>query len=198
MQLRPKRARNRICAPRHAQKAAAATTPADTRTPEGRGAERRLRVNYRYYNPTDGRWTRRDPIGIEGGKKIVYTKVGRDAVVNSNGMTVRDHEMQHVNIASSYWDAFVSESKKMEGCYCSLECVTLGMLVTKYAYLLNQGYSIRDNALYDIKEYGENRGGEILSELTAKYNKALSIIQENRPQYNEYMKQYQESKCSKM
>ena len=23
--------------------------------------------NYRYYSPTDGRWTRRDPIGIEGG-----------------------------------------------------------------------------------------------------------------------------------
>ena len=23
--------------------------------------------NFRYYNPTDGRWTRRDPIGIEGG-----------------------------------------------------------------------------------------------------------------------------------
>ena len=23
--------------------------------------------NYRYYNPTDGRWTRRDPIGIRGG-----------------------------------------------------------------------------------------------------------------------------------
>ena len=25
------------------------------------------RINYRYYNPTDGRWTRRDPISIEGG-----------------------------------------------------------------------------------------------------------------------------------
>ena len=70
MLLRPKRARNRICAPRHAQKAAAATTAADTRTLEGRGAERRLRVNYRYYNPADGRWTRRDPIGIEGGVNL--------------------------------------------------------------------------------------------------------------------------------
>lgn len=25
------------------------------------------RINYRYYNPSDGRWTRRDPIGIKGG-----------------------------------------------------------------------------------------------------------------------------------
>ena len=32
--------------------------------PEGRGAERRLRVNYRYYNPADGRWTRKDPIEV--------------------------------------------------------------------------------------------------------------------------------------
>ena len=133
-----------------------------------------------------------------GGKKIVYTEVGRDAVVYPNGMTVRDHEMQHVNITSGYWDAFVSESKKMEGCYCSLKCVTLGLLVTKFAYLLNQGYSMRDNALYDIKAYGKNWGGEIFSELTAIYNKALDIIRENRNQYNEYMKQYQDSKCSKM
>ena len=34
--------------------------------PGGREAVGRLRVNYRYYNPRDGRWTRRDPIGIEG------------------------------------------------------------------------------------------------------------------------------------
>ena len=27
----------------------------------------RVRINYRYYNPTDGRWTRRDPMGIVGG-----------------------------------------------------------------------------------------------------------------------------------
>ena len=26
--------------------------------------------NYRYYNPLDGRWTRRDPIGIEGGVNL--------------------------------------------------------------------------------------------------------------------------------
>ena len=26
--------------------------------------------NYRYYNPRDGRWTRRDPFGIEGGKDL--------------------------------------------------------------------------------------------------------------------------------
>ena len=40
--------------------------------PGGREAVGRLRVNYRYYNPTDGRWTRRDPIGVEGGYNL-YT-----------------------------------------------------------------------------------------------------------------------------
>ena len=30
----------------------------------------RVRVNFRYYNPTDGRWTRRDPAGIEGGMNL--------------------------------------------------------------------------------------------------------------------------------
>lgn len=30
--------------------------------------------NYRYYNPTDGRWTRRDPIGIEGGINFLTNK----------------------------------------------------------------------------------------------------------------------------
>ena len=31
--------------------------------------------NFRYYNPTDGRWTRRDPIGINGGMNL-YGFVG--------------------------------------------------------------------------------------------------------------------------
>ena len=35
----------------------------------------RVRINYRYYNPTDGRWTRRDPIGINGGMNL-YGFVG--------------------------------------------------------------------------------------------------------------------------
>ena len=107
---RPKQARNMICAPHHAQKAAASTTTAaDTRTlrqryiyyktPDGckGGPSSRLatltcyavtgwtcaqhapqrgeaamgcrRINYRYYNPTDGRWTRRDPARILQGIK---------------------------------------------------------------------------------------------------------------------------------
>ena len=137
---RPKQARCRICAPRRVWKAAASATAdswftyktadgckagwtcVDRHAPVGRGAERRLRVNwdltknitelftpagqldtdyvytpfgevrpagnltqpiqwssecydpetalvyynYRYYNTQDGRWTRRDPIGIKG------------------------------------------------------------------------------------------------------------------------------------
>ena len=38
--------------------------------PGGRGAVGRVRINYRYYNPSDGRWTRRDSIGIEGGMSL--------------------------------------------------------------------------------------------------------------------------------
>ena len=45
-------------------------------SPAGRGAERRLRVNYRYYNPTDGRWTRRDPIGLVGGMNLYNLNYG--------------------------------------------------------------------------------------------------------------------------
>ena len=30
----------------------------------------RVRINFRYYNPADGRWTRRDPAGIEGGLNL--------------------------------------------------------------------------------------------------------------------------------
>ena len=48
--------RNEICAPCRAQSAAASTTAVTLRR----------RYLYRYYNPTDGRWTRRDPIGIAG------------------------------------------------------------------------------------------------------------------------------------
>ena len=35
--------------------------------------------NYRYYNPLDGRWTRRDPIGIEGGVNL-YGYVGNTPI----------------------------------------------------------------------------------------------------------------------
>ena len=36
--------------------------------------------NYRYYNPTDGRWTRRDPIGIEGSVNL-YTYVRNNSLL---------------------------------------------------------------------------------------------------------------------
>ena len=57
--------RNEICAPRRAQSAAASTTAVTLRR----------RYLYRNYTPTDGRWTRRDPIGIEGGWSM-YAYVG--------------------------------------------------------------------------------------------------------------------------
>ena len=86
--LRSKQARNRICAPRRVWNAAASATYG-TRTlrqrytsagnltqpiqwsSEGYDPETALvYYNYRYYNPQDGRWTRRDPIGIDGGINV--------------------------------------------------------------------------------------------------------------------------------
>ena len=86
--LRSKQARNRICAPRRVWNAAASATHG-TRTLRQRytsagnltqpiqwssecyDTETALvYYNYRYYNPQDGRWTRRDPIGIESGMNL--------------------------------------------------------------------------------------------------------------------------------
>ena len=39
--------------------------------------------NYRYYNPTDGKWLSRDPIGENGGWNI-YGFVGNNSVINSD------------------------------------------------------------------------------------------------------------------
>lgn len=52
----------------------------------GRGeqATGSLRINCRYYNPTDVRRTRRDPIGIEGGVNLY-------GYVQSNPMMIFDY-----------------------------------------------------------------------------------------------------------
>ena len=49
------------------------------------GSMWQARINYRYYNPTDGRWTRRDPIGIEGGLNLYRGLIG-------NPIQLIDHE----------------------------------------------------------------------------------------------------------
>ena len=68
--------------------------------------------NYRYYNPTDGRWTRRDPIGIEGGvhlygyaenKASYLTDVkGKDIVANFF-VGERGHTPFHAAVSVDNW-----------------------------------------------------------------------------------------------
>ena len=125
MLLRPKRARNRICAPRHAQKAAAATTPADTRTPEGRGAERRLRVNYRYYNSTDGRWTRRDP-DVENYPRLLYIYIGNSPCLTSDYLgekVTKDMTVDECNReANTYLQQYLRQYKGFDRCNITIKC----------------------------------------------------------------------------
>ena len=86
--LRSKQARNRICAPRRVWNAAASATYGTCTLRQRYTSAGNLTqpiqwssecfdpetalvyYNYRYYNPQDGRWTRRDPIGIDGGINV--------------------------------------------------------------------------------------------------------------------------------
>ena len=80
---RSKQARNKICAPHRAQNAAASTaTAADTRT---------LRQRYLCYNPQDGRWTRREPIDIEGGINLYNcSKSNPIAYYDDKGLSIEE------------------------------------------------------------------------------------------------------------
>jgi len=111
---------------------------------------------------------------------------------------VAEHEMHHVEITSRYWDAFVNESMKFEGCYCVLSCVTTAINIVKAALLLNQWYAVRDNAIFDLQEYGERMGGDVASRLYMQYNEALKNIPKAQKAFDQRKKEYQEEKCTKI
>lgn len=103
--------------------------------------------------------------------------------------------MHHVKITSQYWNDFVATSKNFEGCYCSLACITLALVVVKKSHELNQALSNRDNAIFDLEEYGKAMSSSFIIQ---KYNNALEEIQEARRGLNNYMKKFQEKKCKKI
>ena len=65
----------------------------------------RVRINSRYYNPTDGRWTRRDPIGNRGGVNLyVYTKNAAYWQVDLLGIATQES-------LQAYWERWIEERK---------------------------------------------------------------------------------------
>ena len=98
--------------------------------PGGRGAEGRLRVNSRYYNPTDGRWTRRDPIGLVGGMNL-YTFLKKCPVNATDILGHRELEDIMIDIAGiigSTWASYltmIAEEHPNEVEYCGLICKNL-------------------------------------------------------------------------
>lgn len=104
--------------------------------------------------------------------------------------------MHHVEITKQYWNDFVGISKGIEGCYC-FSCVTFALNIAKASFELNEGLAIRDNAQFDLVEYGMDMGGETESELFGQYNAAISVIQTARRSLDA-VKKNQEAKCKKI
>ena len=98
--------------------------------PGGREAVGRLRVNSRYYNPTDGRWTRRDPIGLVGGMNL-YTFLKKCPVNATDIHGLRELEDSMIDIAGiigSTWASYltmIAEEQPNEVEYCGLICKSL-------------------------------------------------------------------------
>ena len=75
----------------------------------------RVRINYRYYNPLDGRWIRRDPIGIEDGVKFPDSGKGFFIIALERGYPAYMFDIEYIKV--EYEFDFLEACNKHDECY---------------------------------------------------------------------------------